>query len=182
MAARGIPVVEPDAAPGAPREVTFLWRDPHGDESKSALARVYIDINSVTDHHSANPQSLERLPGTDVWSWTVTLPADWRGSYSFLPVDAAQLPCFDPADRRAQRQWWRSIMELAEGDPFNPGYPRGSHVSVLSLPEAPDQSAWAALDREARGADPARFKELRWHSAVLGKQFLWPAGQWRHHS
>ena len=69
-------------------EVTFWWRDPAGDETRSPHRRVWLYITGVTDHHqNARPQSLQRLPGTDAWFWRTTLSPTWRGSYCFIPSD-----------------------------------------------------------------------------------------------
>ncbi|MEJ2792358.1 enterochelin esterase [Iodobacter sp. LRB] len=157
--------------------VTFLWRDPAGDESCSELARVYIDVNSVTDHHSADPQSLARMAGSDIWYWQVQLPADWRGSYCLIPVAASRLPDFSapPSAEQAshQRSWWRSIAEAAEADPLNLQSPRAgawrTAMSALHLPKAPPQTAWLYADGQDEG-DPAGLKLLDWHSAMLANQ------------
>ncbi|BFO09843.1 hypothetical protein GGER_23530 [Serratia rubidaea] len=81
---------------------TWLWRDPLGDERRSPIRRVYLDINGVTDHHSTEPSTLQRLAGTDIWHGSFLLPRDWRGSYSLIPVQDAQLPRFSaPIGRSA---------------------------------------------------------------------------------
>ncbi|MFC7419018.1 enterochelin esterase [Iodobacter arcticus] len=157
--------------------ITFLWRDPAGDESSSTLARVYIDVNSVTDHHRADPQSLVRMAGSDIWCWQVQLPADWRGSYSLMPVAASQLPVFSelaPAEQASrQRSWWRSMAEAAQADPLNLQSPRAgawrSAMSALHLPEAPPQAAWRHADQRGED-DKAGLCELDWHSAILANR------------
>lgn len=74
-----------EAVDGAYR-VTFWWRDPAGNETSSAIQRVWIYITGVTDHHkNAVPQTLQRIPGTDAWCWQTTLSPTWRGSYCFIP-------------------------------------------------------------------------------------------------
>ncbi len=71
--------------------VTFWWRDPAGTEGTSPIQRVWLYVTGVTDHHqNARPQSLERIPGTDVWQWQggeIRLEAGWRGSYCFIPSE-----------------------------------------------------------------------------------------------
>jgi enterochelin esterase family protein len=158
-------------------KVTFLWRDPSGAETDSAIACVYVDVNSVTDHHSFEPQSLTRISGTDIWWWEATLPADWRGSYCFIPVGRDGLPPYPPEDPRdqqsVQRQWWRSIVTHSIADPLNPNQFNSGWgaYSLLSLPQAPQQQAWAALDR---CADPAAcdfsgaLSQFVWRSNRLG--------------
>ncbi|MGD1824120.1 enterochelin esterase [Chromobacterium violaceum] len=192
LAAAGAPLRE--RLPDGRVRVTFLWRDPAGGPAASATVRVYADVNSVTDHHSPQPQSLSRLGDTDVWWWQAVLPADWRGSYAYIPVSAGQTPPAPNADvresRLRHREWWLSIMGQAIADPLNPaaGYRSswGAALSPLHLPDAPDQSAWAAWDQAGQGADPRRLAEIRWDSAMLGKaRRVWiyhtgsvPAGQW----
>lgn len=90
IAQNGTPLVE-DASQGTVR-MNYFWRDPAGDETRSAIVKVYVDINCVTDHHSPQPQSLQRLPGSDVWHWSTEIDEHWRGSYSLIPVSADQLP------------------------------------------------------------------------------------------
>ena len=68
--------------------VTFWWRDPRGTEKESAIHRVWVYITGVTDHHhNSAPQTLQRIPHTDAWCWTTTLPPTWRGSYCFVPSE-----------------------------------------------------------------------------------------------
>ena len=111
------------AARSAGARYLFLAR-PVGDERRSPIKKVYVDINCVTDHHSPSPQSLERRPGSDIWWWQFTVREDWRGSYSFIPIETAQLPpafTGDAAQRRQQqRQWWCSLFPLMRHDPLNP--------------------------------------------------------------
>ncbi len=154
--------------------VTFLWRDPHGSAAVSPLRRVYVDVNSVTDHHSPAPQSLARLRGSDVWFWQVVLPSDWRGSYVFIPATAgAVAPALigdDVEKMQQQRQWWRSIQVHATADPLNPFVARrDGSASALHLADAPAQTAWTAFDRGRDvNTDPSRLQELNWCSARLG--------------
>lgn len=73
-------------------QVTFWWRDPQGSEERSAIKRVWVYITGVTDHHqNSQPQSMQRIAGTDVWQWTTQLNANWRGSYCFIPTERADI-------------------------------------------------------------------------------------------
>ncbi|WP_394880383.1 enterochelin esterase domain-containing protein, partial [Citrobacter braakii] len=36
---------------------------------------------------TATPQSMQRIDGTNVWCWSVSLSANWRGSYCFIPTE-----------------------------------------------------------------------------------------------
>ncbi|WP_375591676.1 enterochelin esterase [Chitiniphilus eburneus] len=178
----GIPRIAPTA--DGQCEVTLLWRDPHGTELQSPTQRVVVDMNSVTDHHRPEPESMVRVPGTDVWYWQVTLPATWRGSYGFIPLPLEAMPPDylgdDDARRHQQRQWWISIQQHAIADPFNP-VRAGASLSALHLPGAPDQSCWQALERGLAGpSNPDQLRELPWYSPLLGNQrtvWLFEQGQ-----
>lgn len=90
VAAQGTPIV--DALDERHVKMTWLWRDPAGDERHSPICRVYADINGITDHHSTSPSSLTRLPGTDVWYGSAVIDRRWRGSYSLIPITERDLP------------------------------------------------------------------------------------------
>lgn len=130
--------------------VTFWWRDPAGSEQTSAIQRVWIYITGVTDHHQgATPQTLERLPGTDVWQWQTLLPGTWRGTYCFIPSvrdDDFPSEAFSPTpERGALRSGWAKLLPQAIADPRNPqGWRggRGHGVSALEMPQAPVQPGW----------------------------------------
>lgn len=151
--------------------VTFLFR-----ASGPTTQRVYIDVNGVTDHHSPDPQSLERIGATDVWFWQVELPSDWHGSYAFIPAttaDAPPSPTADEAERsQRHREWWVRIAASAQADVLNreSAHPSGwgGEASALHLPDAPDQSPWLPSGLPERKAlTPDSFE---WHSAIQGKR------------
>lgn len=164
--------------------VTFYWRDPAGKEETSPYQRVWIYITGVTDHHqNAVPQTLSRLPGTDVWQWQTTLPATWRGSYCFIPVTtendfAASLFHTDKPDRPLLREGWRKLLPQAIADPLNAQSwqgGRGHAVSALSLPDAPVQPGWDLPD--VPYAPPVC---IHWHSPRLGnsrKVWIYTTGE-----
>lgn len=152
--------------------VTFYWRDQAGNEQTSLLKRVWIYITGVTDHHqNAVPQTLSRLPGTDVWQWQITLPASWRGSYCFIPSTrdddfAASLFNGNPPDRELLREGWRRVLPRAVADSRNTLSWRGGRghaVSGLSLPDAPLQPGWEGPEVLC---SPAR--SFLWRSTRLG--------------
>ena len=159
-------------------QVTFWWRDPAGDERTSATKRVWIYITGVTDHHhNAAPQTLTRVPRTDAWRWTTTLPATWRGSYCFIPsareddFPAAIFTAAEP-DRALLREGWRKLLPQAVADPLNPQSwkgGRGHAVSALEMPNAPLQPGWSTP--AATWNAPQR---LTWRSDRLGnKRRVW---------
>nr|WP_202301964.1 enterochelin esterase [Cedecea sulfonylureivorans] len=154
--------------------VTFWWRDPAGDENASDIKRVWIYITGVTDHHQrSQPQSLTRLPGTDVWQWQTQLGSQWRGTYCLIPsaseedFPAAAFEGFR-ADRTALREGWRKLLPLAIADPLNPDSwkgGRGHPVSALHLPDSPVQAGW---DNPAKEWQTPQC--ITWHSKRLGNQ------------
>lgn len=159
--------------------VTFLWRDPQGSEETSAFRKVWLNINGLTDHHQGGlPQSLTRLPGTDVWYRRVLLSATWRGSYCFIP-DTNDAAISGESGRfpslMAGREWWRGLLAGAVHDPLNPSRPwtggRGHASSALHMPLAPSQSAWRGVDEAGElpsvPAPPALMRQHRWHSGRL---------------
>ncbi|HHG8773609.1 TPA: enterochelin esterase [Raoultella planticola] len=152
--------------------VTFWWRDPAGSEATSATRRVWIYITGVTDHHqNAVPQTLQRVPGTDVWHWQTTLSSTWRGSYCFIPSDrdddfAPEIFAGGSPDRTLLREGWRKLLPRAIADPLNPQSwkgGRGHAVSALELPQAPEQPGWSR--RDALYQPPVC---IEWRSPRLG--------------
>lgn len=131
--------------------VTFWWRDPAGTQQTSTVKRVWLYVTGVTDHHqNARPQSLERIPDTDVWQWQGEFSPEWRGSYCFIPSDnendfADAVFEGDQPDRMALREGWRKLLPHAVSDPLNPQSWRGGRghaVSALEMPAAPVQPGW----------------------------------------
>ncbi|CDH18465.1 enterochelin esterase [Xenorhabdus bovienii] len=177
IAALGTPLVE--ARPKHQVQLTFFWRDPAGNEQNSDIRRVYIDINGITDHHSPQPQSLQRLPESDIWYWSVTIDDDWRGSYSLIPATHAHFPPDFYGDtqqrNQQQREWWCSLFPLSIPDPLNlQGCHRnglGMSLSAAHMPHAPEQSAWASIGRNSLAqSDTQQPVLLNWQSHRLGNQ------------
>ena len=151
--------------------VTFRWRDPAGTQKTSTVKRVWLYVTGVTDHHqNARPQSLERIPDTDVWQWQGEFNPEWRGSYCFIPSDnendfASAVFEGDQPDRMALREGWRKLLPHAVSDPLNAQSWRGGRghaVSALEMPEAPVQPGWNHPDTP--------YKKpvcIEWHSARL---------------
>lgn len=156
-------------------QVTFYWRDPAGDETTSRVQQVWLYIIGVTDHHQrVTPQSLQRVAGTDVWQWTISLRAHWRGSYCFIPsVNASDFPPaarVQPPDYQALCDGWRQLLPMAIADPLNPAASwqsgLGHPVSPLHLPLAPPQPGWQCTDT----VDYTPPIMLNWQSQRLGNQ------------
>ncbi len=135
--------------------VTFWWRDPAGTQDTSTVKRVWLYITGVTDHHqNARPQSLERIPDTDVWRWQGEFSPEWRGSYCFIPSVnendfAGAVFEGEQPDRMALREGWRKLLPHAVSDPLNAiswHGGRGHAVSALEMPDAPLQPGWDRPD------------------------------------
>lgn len=135
--------------------VTFWWRDPAGTQTTSDVKRVWLYITGVTDHHrNARPQSLERIPDTDVWQWQGAFSPEWRGSYCFIPsvhehVFADAVFEGEQPERMALREGWQKLLAYAVSDPLNSQSWRGGRghaVSALEMPEAPVQPGWNRPD------------------------------------
>ncbi len=151
--------------------VTFWWRDPAGTQQTSTVKRVWLYVTGVTDHHqNARPQSLERIPDTDVWQWQGEFSPEWRGSYCFIPSDnendfADAVFEGEQPNRMALREGWRKLLPHAISDPLNPQSWRGGRghaVSALEMPEAPVQPGWNPPDTP--------YKKpvcIEWHSVRL---------------
>ncbi|EMF0716918.1 enterochelin esterase [Citrobacter freundii] len=151
--------------------VTFWWRDPQGTEKESPIRHVWVYVTGVTDHHqNAVPQSMRRIDGTNVWCWTMTISAHWRGSYCFIPSERDDIFASwvegETPDRSALREGWRQLLPQAIADPLNPQSwqgGRGHGVSALEMPDAPVQPGW---DHPEHPDSPARC--LQWRSERLG--------------
>lgn len=155
--------------------VTFWWRDPAGTQKTSTIKRVWLYITGVTDHHqNARPQSLERIPDTDVWHWQGEFSPEWRGSYCFIPSDnendfADAVFEGDQPDRMALREGWRKLLPHAISDPLNVQSWRGGRghaVSALEMPAVPVQPGWNHPDTPYKKPvcitwDSARLKNRR---------------------
>ncbi|AHM72002.2 enterochelin esterase [Yersinia hibernica] len=177
----GTPLVEPGAAGKV--KLTFIWREPPALVRAPVYSRVYIDVNGVTDHHSVNPETLQHLGQSNIWYWQVEVEPDFRGSYSFIPVveeHCLNLPEGTPQERRqAQRNWWLSLMAMAEHDPLNHTAPhysyRGKPLSAVHLADALPQTAWQPIDAgQTLPMDPKRLQLMTWNSELLGnRRHVW---------
>jgi enterochelin esterase-like enzyme len=142
--AEGSPIVE--AVPDDPdhRVVTFLWRG--SDRTRAVLALP----NSLYDPDRLTANLMSRVPGTDVWHWSVRMPVGWQASYS-LCVDEGQGPG-EPRDR-AYFGWLRGQVR---SDPLNsaalPGRWGGAPLSAVTLAaDRTDQDDWEPHPGVPRG-------------------------------
>ncbi|WP_298038652.1 alpha/beta hydrolase-fold protein [uncultured Microbacterium sp.] len=120
------PVIEPVDGSTDEMRATFFWRD-------ATAEAVVITINRITE--SLDEGRMERIPGTDVWFRSFLLGADWRGSYTVLPLDAQGL---SDIGEREPRWAMRIVREQGRLDPRNPVAIRthGGRASVAEMPGA----------------------------------------------
>lgn len=140
---RGTPFVGPDPLGSADHlAVTFLWR------GTPATRAVQVLPNKLGDPRDPEGDLMERVPGTDVWHWTLRLRHDWRGTYDFY-VDEGDGP--DPGTPA----YWQWLRTRRRGDPFNdralPHRWEDAPVPYAELPAAPDASDWEPRAGVARG-------------------------------
>ncbi|MEO9273811.1 enterochelin esterase [Marinomonas sp. 5E14-1] len=158
--------------------VTLIWQDPEGNENTSTTGSVLLDVNSITDHHSWEPECLNRVVGTDVWFGQLTVNSKWRGSYSFIPLQAHQLPEIikeqNDGSREAQRSWWVDVAQQQVHDALNPlpvqltGWGRSS---PLHLPNAPAELGWEERDKgQLATVSTDKILSIKWKSQILGNQ------------
>lgn len=111
------PLIEADRAGHAC--VTFIWRG-------AAAPGVFVSVNRVT--LTLEHAALQQVPGTDLWYRSFILPHEWRGSYTLLVPNAAQLDRITQAEPR----WaMRIIREEGQCDPRNPRQIR-THTGMFS--------------------------------------------------
>lgn len=158
--------------------VLFIWQDPQGEEADSVIASVLLDVNSLTDHHSWTPVCLDRISGTDVWLGTLLIDSQWRGSYSFIPIEKHQLPGLvqrtGDGSREAQRAWWMDVAGNQIHDDLNklPMLVSGWGMSSpLHLPHAPLEVGWKEWEQgELNLISAEHIQTIDWQEIQLGNQ------------
>lgn len=157
----GTPLVEPDPEGAADHAVvTFLWR------GSAATRAVQVTPNKIGDPRDPAGNLMERVPGTDVWHWSVRMRRDWQATYG-IAVDEGEGPpgAGDAADGPAYWQWLRT---RGRPDPFNSRTLSrrwgGTPLSYVRLPDAPAADHWT----ERPGTPRGRVSEHRFRSRLLG--------------
>ena len=84
----GTPLTEGIEGDDAHRRVTFLWRGPAIPADSQSEQTVYLVLEprrycDLTETPISESERLVNLPGTDIYSLTLTLPADMLANYSF---------------------------------------------------------------------------------------------------
>ncbi|MFG2648742.1 enterochelin esterase [Streptomyces sp. NPDC048436] len=159
-AAGGAPVVEPDPQGDEEhRVVTFLWR------GTDATRAVLVLPNKVVDPRDMARNLMDRVPGTDIWHWSVRMRADWRATYS-LCVDEGD----GPDASGSQSAYWSWLRGQQRTDPLNSRTLSrrwgGDPVSYVELPHAPAGDDWQRRAGVARGTVSTHTV----HSGLLGNE------------
>lgn len=151
LARQGTPLLEL-LDEGRALRATFVWR--------GATTREVQMFWPIRRH---DRETFTRLPGTDLWHYSLRLPVDAHLSYQIAP-DVPRLP---GADRLTQR---RAILDVAQADPLNPrrwphtGEPDVRHVhSVLLGPGAPALPDATPVRPAQRGS----LRNVEWRSERL---------------
>jgi len=125
LAAEGTPLVEDVHEPGR-RLVTFVW---HGTAATQRVTLAGLRDDTPDSH-------LERLPGSNIFTTSLSLPDDGRYTYFFV-VDADPHGGFEPG------HFHHDPLNKRIDDPIQ---------SVLELPNAPKQPSLVAHPGVAAGA------------------------------
>lgn len=150
----GTPVVE--AIPNRPeaRRVSFMWRG-----AQTASVRLFWPVRQ------GDQERFARVPGSDIWHYSVVLPAHTRLSYQLAP----DVPQLRGANRQLQR---RAILATAQADLLNPrrwtpvGDDAYAAQSLLELPAAPPEP-WLS---ERAGVPMGSLQTLRFASRRMGNE------------
>ena len=150
----GTPLIEPIEGDPGHHAVTFLWRgDPAADGTRAVLAVP----DKVSDPADPGANLMARVPGTDVWHWTVRMRGDWRATYA-LCVDDGPAEAGHEAGPHSPA-YLRRLRTRTRRDPLNrvsfPGRWGGEPLSVVALPKAP-RSRVSDWERRMRNGGRAR--------------------------
>lgn len=153
----GTPLTGPDPYGAADHAlVTFLWR------GSPATRAVLVSPNKLADPRDPAGNLMERVPGTDVWHWSVRMRRDWHATYT-LCVDEGD----GPADAAAYWPWLRTQQRT---DPFNQRAIASrwgsTPVSCVALSGAPQGEVW----RERPGVPRGTVSVRTVRSALLGNE------------
>ncbi len=164
---------------GGVRQNPVISSDPEGDAAMRlytwiadapGASGVLLWINGVFDHTDVGASEFEKVPDgnhcADLWTITLRLPADWRGSYGIAVHVGDRTAPWRAAQGRMEVR--RAAMEAAAMDPLGSHAVQGSfgsHWSVACGPLAPaeDWIDWTGapaggverLDFPADGPRPA---------------------------
>ncbi|OKI02167.1 esterase [Streptomyces sp. CB02923] len=153
----GTPLTGPDPEGAADHAVvTFLWR------GSPATRAVLVSPNKIADPRDPSGNLMDRVPGTDVWHWSVRMRRDWHATYT-LCVDEGGGPADDAA-------YWPWLRTQRRSDPYNPhalaGRWDGDPTPCVALSGAPGSTEW----RERPGVPRGSVSVHSVRSALLGNE------------
>ncbi|WP_028866967.1 enterochelin esterase [Psychromonas arctica] len=157
--------------------VLFIWQDPEGGKHSSTTSSVILNVNGLTNHNTWQPNCLNRYNDSALWFACLDINDKWRGSYSFIPIQANQLPQLvkqGDESREAQRCWWLEMVKQQVLDPLNSGPSVASGWglnSSLHLPNAPRELGWQEWDQGKLNNLPiAANVNITWFADQLDNQ------------
>lgn len=150
--AEGTPLIEPVDGDPEHAAVTFLWR---GDPDRDGTRAVLAVPDKVVDPADPGANLMARVPGTDVWHWTVRMRSDWRAAYALCVDDGPAEDGQEAGPHAGPRSaaYLRRLRTRTRRDPLNrmpfPGRWGGEPLSVVALPNAPRSrvSDWKSRTR-----------------------------------
>src|SRR5579872_2615853 len=168
----GTPLIENIEGDDSHKKVTFLWQAPETERDNQQVyvlleTNRYSDLNQLPvheDHH------LRHIPGTDIYSVSLTLPADLLTNYSFVVqpnmpdlIANAERNLAIAKNREAEIKAVQAVRNTVEDpqhahpDPNNPqlffNHPDPSERtrnSILVMPNAPRNSYLPSSSVEAK--------------------------------
>ncbi|HUG99573.1 MAG TPA: DUF4440 domain-containing protein [Gammaproteobacteria bacterium] len=159
---RGTPLIESISGDDKHLLVTFLWRG--GDETRNIVIFSGVTIMWSFTRGDLIDHSMERIPGTDVWFRSYTLPHDARFSYYLSPNDSLL-----PSAELTERKDYETRAATWQHDRLNPRREVRPHadkdwvVSLVELPDAPPRP-WLTYVTQEKGS----IVEHTFASKVLG--------------
>src|SRR3990167_2437504 len=189
VSSHGTPLIETIDGDNERRQVTFLWRGSQAPTDFKSEQSVYLVLEprrycDLTEIPISEKERLTNIPGTDIYSLTLTLPADMLSNYSFYVqpdgvsmremIELTEYGLSRNADRQVKKHIAKGIKDEVEK---NGNYPdennpqRFCHpnpdererYSILAMPNAPTRDHIPATAEEAN----ATLAELQ-----QGKRFI----------
>ncbi len=204
----GTPLIENIDGDDSHKKVTFLWQAPEAERDNQQVyvlleTNRYSDLNQLPLHEEHH---LKHIPGTNIYSVSLTLPADLLTNYSFVVqpnmpdlIARAKRDLATATNRDAEIKAVKEVRDAAENhqyvhpDPNNPqlffSHPDPSERtrnSILVMPNAPRNgySSSSAVEAKAdleRLIDEERFQEHKIDYSEqqrhLDQRFLYHAGK-----
>ncbi|OGT46605.1 MAG: hypothetical protein A3E83_07355 [Gammaproteobacteria bacterium RIFCSPHIGHO2_12_FULL_41_20] len=171
----GTPLTEGIEGDDAHRRVTFLWRGPAIPADSQSEQTVYLVLEprrycDLTETPISESERLVNLPGTDIYSLTLTLPADMLANYSFYVqpdgvnmremIELTEYGLSRNTDRQVKKYIAKGIRDEVEKNGNHPDennpqrfcHPdpdQRERYSILAMPHAPKRDHVPVTAEEA---------------------------------